>query len=112
MPWHRTRNRQADATAYGADYRRNRDIAMERDRWRCQLRIAGVCIGAAAECDHIVSVAEGGSHHHTNLRAACKPCHAHRTGQQGGGARRNGGSGGSADPEPQPRTDWTRPASL
>ena len=77
---------------------------MRRARWRCELRIEGVCIGAASECDHIVAVADGGGHELSNLRAACSPCHKARTAQQGGGFRRGGGT--REDPACQPRTAW------
>ena len=106
MPWSNDREsrRKSDA-AYNAQYRRNRTECLRRARWRCQLRIEGICIGAASQADHIVGVAEGGGHELSNLRAACRPCHAARTAQQGGGFRRGGGSRG--DPECTPRTDWT-----
>ena len=74
---------------------------MRRAQWRCELRMDG-CAGAASECDHIVAVAEGGGDDLANLRAACKPCHARRTAQQGGGFRH----GRQADPDFQPRTKW------
>ena len=104
MPWANDRlaRRRSDAT-YDARYRRNRDEAMRRANWRCQLRIEGVCIGAASECDHVVSVADGGSNDVSNLRAACRPCHRARTAQQGGGYRVNRGGG---DPDCTPRTAW------
>ena len=104
MPWQNTpADRRRSSAAYGADYRRNRDEAMHRARWRCELRIEGICSGSASECDHVVSVADGGGHEVSNLRAACAPCHAHRTAQQGHDARR---SGGAADPSCTPRTVW------
>jgi len=71
-------------------------------RWRCELRLGGVCIGAASECDHVVAVADGGGHELSNLRAACSPCHKATTAQQGGGFRRGGGT--REDPACQPRT--------
>jgi 5-methylcytosine-specific restriction endonuclease McrA len=86
-----------------ARYRRNRDECMRRARWRCELRIGGVCIGAASECDHVVAVADGGINDVSNLRAACRPCHRARTAQQGGGFRQGGPR---ADPECLPRTAW------
>ena len=71
MPWRKTdADRDRDRRNYGTAYRRNRDAAMRRDNWRCQLRLDG-CQGAASQCDHIVSVADGGSSDVSNLRAAC-----------------------------------------
>jgi 5-methylcytosine-specific restriction endonuclease McrA len=105
MPWSNDREsrRKSDAT-YNAQYWRNRAEAMRRASWRCQLRIEGICIGAASECDHMVSIADGGTNDVSNLRAACSPCHKQRTAQQGGGFRRGGGT--REDPACQPRTAW------
>jgi 5-methylcytosine-specific restriction enzyme A len=104
MRWANDREsrRRSEAT-YDARYRRNRAEAMHRANWRCQLRIEGVCIGAASECDDVVSVADGGSNDVSNLRAACRPCHRARTAQQGGGYRVNRSGG---DPDCTPRTAW------
>ena len=102
MPWSNDReSRRRSSAAYSAAYRRNRDECMRRAQWKCQLRLDG-CIGSASECDHIVSVADGGGHDLANLRAACKPCHTKRTAEQGGGFR----SSKQADPQPSPRTAW------
>jgi 5-methylcytosine-specific restriction protein A len=104
MPWRNSPgDRSRSSSAYGAAYRRNRDECMRRASWRCEIRLEGVCIGAASECDHIVSVADGGGHGLANLRAACGPCHKARSAQQGGGYRRGNRK---ADPDFQPRTQW------
>jgi 5-methylcytosine-specific restriction protein A len=104
MPWcNDAAARQRSDATYDARYRRNREEAMRRANWRCQLRLEGICIGAAAECDHIVAVADGGSNDVSNRRAACRPCHRARTAQQGGGYRVNCGGG---DPACTPRTAW------
>lgn len=109
MPWKNTPDdRRRSAAAYDARYRRNRDRAMRRDRWRCQLRIPGICIGAASECDHIISRADGGGSDLGNLRAACKPCHQHRTTEQGHAAQRGSSTRRytQRDPRPRPATRW------
>jgi 5-methylcytosine-specific restriction protein A len=41
----------------------------------------------AAEVDHIVPLAAGGTHDGANLRALCKPCHSSRTARDQGFAR-------------------------
>ncbi len=91
----RPQDRQA---RYGADYRRKRDAAMARANWRCEIRIEGVCITVASECDHVDGIAADPDH--LRLRAACKPCHAVITSRQG--------RSGSRPPDPQPasRTQW------
>jgi 5-methylcytosine-specific restriction protein A len=102
VTWKKTPGgRRSDRQAYGAAYQRSREQAMSRDRWRCQLRLPG-CQGAASECDHVVSVADGGGDDLANLRAVCVPCHRRRTAGQGGGYRHG------TDPDPRPGTDWAR----
>lgn len=60
-----------------------RVAVFRRDGWVCQLQ-GPRCAGRATEVDHV----EGHSDHRlSNLRSACKPCHATRTGQQGAAAR-------------------------
>jgi 5-methylcytosine-specific restriction endonuclease McrA len=64
--------------------RTRRDV-LERDGV-CQLQY-DCCLGAAAEVDHILGVAELGAGHPylndpDNLRGACRPCHARRSEQQ------------------------------
>lgn len=102
MPWANDRDarRQSDATYSDPEYRRNRPLAMKRDRYRCQIRASG-CLGGASMCDHIVNRANGGTHALSNLQAACVPCHAAKTAREGGGRR-----GTPADPQPAPRTAW------
>jgi 5-methylcytosine-specific restriction endonuclease McrA len=101
MPWPTdpAARRRSNAT-YGADWRRKRRAQLERDRWRCQLRLEG-CQGAASEVDHILGAQADPQH--TALRSVCKSCHRKRTGQQGNSASR----GAAPDPEPlQHRTQW------
>jgi 5-methylcytosine-specific restriction protein A len=61
--------------AYDRRYRANRFVALERARWRCQIRGPG-CHGWATQADHVVPVAMGGSNELANLRAACARCNA------------------------------------
>lgn len=102
MAWKKTpASRKQDAAVYdNPEYRRNRPLAMKRDRWRCQLRYPG-CTLAASQCDHIIRPEDGGGHELANLRAVCKTCHAKRTAEQGNEARR--GRPKNADPAPTSR---------
>jgi len=79
MAWEGSTRRQT----LGKDYFRNRAIVMRRDGKRCQLRIPGLCIGDATDCDHIGDRLD---HRPENMRAACRPCHLKRSGEQGGAA--------------------------
>lgn len=105
MPWKKTdADRRRDAQTYdSAEYRRNRPIAMRRDKWRCQLRYQG-CTGTASQCDHIIRPEDGGSNDLANLRAVCKTCHGKRTAEQGNEARK--GKPKNADPAPTSRIIW------
>lgn len=97
MPWENARK----DPAYGrAAWKRARGNCLKRANWKCEIRIAGTCIGAASEADHIRGIANDPQHRF--LRAACAPCHKIITGQQSAAAR----GGGQADPQPQPRTNW------
>lgn len=56
----------------------SRLIALERDKFKCVL--CGQRGGL--EVDHIIAVADSGTHHPTNLRTLCNDCHKTRTSQQ------------------------------
>jgi hypothetical protein len=93
--------RKQDRTGnYDTAWRRARLACLRRTRWRCEIRLEGICIGAASEVDHIDGIAN--DPHHRRIRAACEPCHKHVTARQG--VRARGGRG--ADPQPRPRTNW------
>lgn len=82
---------------------RLRARVLARDGHQCKLRDSG-CIGTATEVDH----GDLGRHVHTedNLRAACKPCHQHRSSHQGGAAAGRAARARTASrkrpPEPHP----------
>lgn len=102
MPWRKTpEDRARDAQRYGAEWRRARLACLQAARWRCEIRLGG-CAGTASEVNHVDGAAN--DPHHRNLRAACKPCHAKVTAQQGHDGRR--GSRPAADPPATPRTRW------
>ena len=102
MPWRKDEaaRKQSNAT-YGARWRKARQRALERARWKCGARLDG-CTGAATEVDHVLGAQADPEH--TALRAMCSPCHRKITAQQGGGYRRN--PGGRGDPDCAPRTVW------
>jgi 5-methylcytosine-specific restriction endonuclease McrA len=104
MPWSNTpEERQRSSRVYGAEWRRKRQVQLERDRYRCQLQLEG-CIGRATEVDHILGVDADPGHNH--LRSVCASCHRQRTAQQGGGFRSNPGSRRAPDPPHRPNTQW------
>ena len=73
-----------------AEYKRNRALAIERDLGRCQefMRDGTQCTDRGTECDHIVSLANGGDDSLDNLRMLCKWHHARKTSREGQDARK------------------------
>lgn len=71
--------RQAAYTS--AEYKRNREIVLKRDRW-CRLRLPG-CTVKSTTVDHVISVAKGGGNGLDNLIGACEHCNRMRGGAEG-----------------------------
>jgi 5-methylcytosine-specific restriction enzyme A len=69
------------------DWKRRRKVILRRASGHCETCGAG----GKLEVDHIVNVAEGGTHELTNLQALCLACHAAKTKaeQRRGHARRS-----------------------
>jgi 5-methylcytosine-specific restriction endonuclease McrA len=61
----------------GNAFEPTRQRILERDGWRCQVRLEG-CLGHATVVDHVVQLRDGGSDADSNLRAACEPCNLKR----------------------------------
>lgn len=103
MPgWPKTpEDRRRDSQRYGTAWRKARKAALERAGRRCEQ--CGSRTGISV--DHIYGAGADPGHQH--LRVLCGSCHRTKSGREGAAAR-NGSRTGSADPEPQPRTDWTR----
>jgi 5-methylcytosine-specific restriction endonuclease McrA len=59
------------------DWKKRRAAVLTRDPL-CRLNLM-VCTGRSTQVDHIINVAEGGTHELTNLRGVCKPCHDDKT---------------------------------
>lgn len=104
VPWKRKTpaERHRDARVYGdPEYQRNRREVIRQANGRCQQ-----CgRRARLQCDHIIPITQGGTHHVDNLMALCSgpgSCHARKTAGEGGGYRARQ----PADPPHQPRTKW------
>jgi 5-methylcytosine-specific restriction endonuclease McrA len=63
-----------------AEYRRNRRIALARDRERCTVCGKGPADGVRLEVDHVIPLALGGTHALKNLATVCE-AHNPRGGQ-------------------------------
>jgi len=83
MPW----GTGARARTTTPAHRAQRLRVLRRDRYRCQLQYPGRCIGTATEMDHKDNVASGGSDNDANQQAACKPCHAKKSSDEGHAAQ-------------------------
>jgi 5-methylcytosine-specific restriction endonuclease McrA len=59
------------------DWKSRRAKVLRRDGNACT-----VCGAPASEVDHVVPVAEGGSHELHNLAAICTPCHLRKTAEE------------------------------
>lgn len=77
-PW---AERSARRASLPREFFRNRALVLRRDEHQCQLRFPERCIGSANQSDHI---GDRNDHRPENMRAACGPCHAHRSANQGG----------------------------
>jgi 5-methylcytosine-specific restriction protein A len=65
---------------FPGDWPKRRRSVMARGSGQCETVTNGVrCPAVASQVDHVVPVAEGGSHDLTNLRAICIPHHATKT---------------------------------
>lgn len=72
------------AERYGTDWRRLSKSILERDGYRCRIGGPG-CLGLATTTDHIVPISRGGTHHPSNLQAACRPCNSGKRDREAGG---------------------------
>lgn len=70
-----------------ADHKRRAARVLKRDGYQCQIRYVGTCIGQANQLDHIVPLYLGGQDTDANTRAACGPCHAAHSSDQGNQAQ-------------------------
>jgi len=60
-----------------------RRAVLKRDNNSCQIQEPG-CLGRATEVDHIQA---GDDHRLSNLQAACRACHAAKSGREGNAAK-------------------------
>ncbi len=101
VTWKKTAvDRRQDGKRYGRSWRKARREQLERDRYRCQIRLDG-CTTIATTVDHIHGAANDPNHLH--LRSACENCHGKTTAQQGRGYRK---PATERDPEPRTGTTW------
>jgi 5-methylcytosine-specific restriction protein A len=65
-----------------------RKTVLDKAHWRCQIRYADICVGAATIADHITATAFGGAEFDPfNGQGACRPCHDRKSSDEGHIAR-------------------------
>jgi 5-methylcytosine-specific restriction protein A len=69
---------------YGWQWRNTARRILARDGGLCQLCKAAGRMTFAAEVDHIVNKARGGTDDDDNLQAICRPCHEAKTADERG----------------------------
>ncbi len=73
------------ARGYDATHNQLRRLVLERDGYRCRLRLRG-CTGLATSADHVLPLSRGGVTTMENLVAACRHCNSAKAGRMGRGA--------------------------
>ena len=106
--WQGTDTRRTSTAAHKA----RRARVLRRDGGVCQLGYEGVCVHPATECDHVISIADGGEDTDENCVAACKPCHARKTSLEGHRARGHNVASVSRTPRPVAPTSPASPRSI
>ncbi len=94
MTWNRSTRRQR----LPANWRQLRLRVLARDAHRCQIQ-GPRCILIATEVDHVVP---NDDHSPSNLRAACRVCHASKSANEGVASRATIAARGKRPPEPHP----------
>lgn len=69
---------------YGAFFERQRKIRLRLTPW-CEMCAERGIKTRANVADHIIRKRDGGSDHHTNLRALCRSCHSKHTADESPG---------------------------
>ena len=74
--------RRGKRSDYGANWRRLRISALERDRWLCQQCIKHDLVVPAVDVDHIIPRNRGGPDLLHNLQSLCRSCHCRKTARE------------------------------
>lgn len=79
--WARSQLKKGNTTkrGYGAAWRRIRSYVLQRDKYLCVPCFDVGRVTEAAEVDHKVPLAEGGTEDVENLQAICTECHKKKT---------------------------------
>jgi 5-methylcytosine-specific restriction protein A len=80
MAWEGSTRKQRLPSDWDGPIRRR---ILRRDNYECQVRLPNgrLCLETAIAVDHIIP---GDDHRDENLRAICDPCHATKSGSEGG----------------------------
>ncbi|HDR1156745.1 TPA: HNH endonuclease [Pasteurella multocida] len=81
--WQRhQKGKTASQRGYGAQWRKLRMIALERDRYLCQSCLKKGLYITATTVDHIIAKAHNGTDNLSNLQSLCEKCHKTKTAQE------------------------------
>jgi 5-methylcytosine-specific restriction enzyme A len=75
-------------------------LTLQRDRYQCQLRYTGICIGTATDRDHIVPLYLSGPDTLENSASCCGPCHRAKSSDEGHAAQGHSVRDRPRDPAP------------
>ena len=78
--WFKTSKQSRHERGYGTEWDKARCIKLSTQPL-CEYCLERGIYKPAAEVDHILALAHGGSHRQENLKSTCKPCHKIKTAQ-------------------------------
>ncbi len=67
---------------YGWQWQKIRKVALQRDRYLCQICLDNGRVTEAQVVDHIKPKAKGGGDDLNNLQSLCNKCHNHKTARE------------------------------
>lgn len=72
-------NGTASQRGYGSEWRKLRQIVLDRDKHLCQYCLSKGIAKTGTHCDHIRPKSKGGTDALSNLQILCVDCHNHKT---------------------------------
>lgn len=78
--WRQTSSRHD--RGYGAEWQKLRAAVLSRDNFLCQECVRNGKLTPAAEVDHVIPKAKGGTDNPANLQGLCSPCHSAKTARE------------------------------
>lgn len=70
---------RSDKRGYGSEWRRTRELALDRDLGLCQECKRQGRLKVGTDVDHIIPKSRGGTDDLSNLQTLCRECHKEKT---------------------------------